>query len=155
MENFMNAAIKEACLGVGSNDGGPFGAVVVRDGEILASGHNLVISTNDPTAHAEVSAIRNACKKLNNFNLEGCILYTSCYPCPMCMGAVLWSGIKEVYYAATSEDAESVGFGDKIYHDFVKAPEKGAEMCKYTMIQLPNKLQPFQQWAEKVDKVPY
>jgi tRNA(Arg) A34 adenosine deaminase TadA len=86
MTDFMTQAIDEACKGVMANDGGPFGAVIVRDGVVISRGHNMVIATNDPTAHAEITAIRNACSQVDHFNLEGCILYTSCYPCPMCMG---------------------------------------------------------------------
>ncbi|KAI6239608.1 CMP/dCMP-type deaminase domain-containing protein [Aphelenchoides fujianensis] len=146
----MQQAVAEAGRGVECNDGGPFGAVVVRDGRVISSEHNM----NDPTAHAEITAIRSACAKEGTFDLTGCILYTSCYPCPMCMGAALWAGIKEVHYAATSEDADGAGFGDAIYHDFLKAPEKGG-LCELRVLDVENKLAPFKQWNAKLDKIPY
>lgn len=101
---FMTIAIEEAVNGVNANDGGPFGACVVKDGKIIARGHNMVLSSHDVTAHAEVTAIRNACAALKTHDLNGCVLYTSCYPCPMCMGATLWARLDAVYYAATAKD---------------------------------------------------
>ncbi|KAI1723996.1 cytidine and deoxycytidylate deaminase zinc-binding region domain-containing protein [Ditylenchus destructor] len=142
---FMLEAVGEACHGVEKNDGGPFGAVVVKNGEILARGHNMVTSTNDPTAHAEVTAIRNACKILNNYDLSGCTLYSSCYPCPMCMGACLWAKLDAVYYAATSLDAASVGFDDQNFHDFVKDPH--AEKYKLLKrLEVTDYMRPFNNW---------
>ncbi|KAJ1354564.1 hypothetical protein KIN20_011546 [Parelaphostrongylus tenuis] len=120
--DYMKTAVKEACDGVESGDGAPFGAVIVRDGNVIAVGHNMVFATNDPTMHAEVTAIRNACKKIGDYNLSGCTLYTSCYPCPMCMGACLWARLSAIYYAATPEEAAAAGFDDKVFHDFLKNP---------------------------------
>ncbi|VDK28722.1 unnamed protein product [Gongylonema pulchrum] len=108
MSVFMEKAVKEACIGVSSGDGGPFGAAIVRNGEIIATGHNMVLVSNDPTAHAEVTAIRNACAKLKNYDLSDCELYTSCYPCPMCMGAALWSRVKCIYYGATPQEVDGL-----------------------------------------------
>ena len=102
---FMRRAIQVAREGMQSHQGGPFGAVIVRNGEIVAEGCNRVTSTNDPTAHAEVTAIRLACQKMGNFRLEGCVIYTSCEPCPMCLGAIYWAGIEKIYYGCTKDDA--------------------------------------------------
>ena len=109
----MEEAVNEAKKGVASNHGGPFGAVIVKDGYVIAADHNHVTSTNDPTAHAEVSCIRKACTKLGTWKLEGCEIYCSCEPCPMCFGAIYWAGISKIYYGCTSEDAAKVGFADK------------------------------------------
>jgi guanine deaminase len=105
MNNLMEEAFKEAQKGMEVGDGGPFGAVVVRSGEIIASAHNEVLKTNDPTAHAEITAIRRASEALGTYDLSDCILYTSCYPCPMCMGAIFWARIPTVYYASSMDDA--------------------------------------------------
>lgn len=111
-EKFMQAAINVAKKGMDCNCGGPFGAVVVKNNEIIAEGCNRVTSTNDPTAHAEVVAIRNACKVLNSFQLNDCIIYTSCEPCPMCLGAIYWARPEKVYFGATKEDAAAIDFDD-------------------------------------------
>ena len=95
----------------------PFGAVVVKNGQVIAEAHNMVVPNNDPTAHAEVMCIRLACQKLNTFDLSGCILYTSCEPCPMCLNAIKWSNITEIYYAATRDDADAIGFRDRVFYD--------------------------------------
>lgn len=111
-EKFMNEAIRLAELNMENGHGGPFGCVIVKDGEIIASAFNEVLVSNDPTAHAEIVAIRRACIKLNTHQLEGCEIYTSCEPCPMCLGAIYWSRPQKVYYAATREDAADAGFDD-------------------------------------------
>lgn len=117
---FMEEAIKMAKENLNSLNGGPFGAVIVKDGKIIARGSNSVTSTNDPTAHAEVVAIREACKSLNSFQLEGCDIYCSCEPCPMCLGAIYWARPAHVYYAATREDAADAGFDDDfIYRELM------------------------------------
>ena len=108
-----------------SNEGGPFGAVITdKDGNIISVANNQVLKNNDPTAHAEVQAIREACKKLNTHDLSGYILYTSCEPCPMCLSAIIWSNIKEVYYGCTKEDAGNIGFRDDIIYDYLKGKNK-------------------------------
>ena len=108
----MNMAVDEAIKGMTNNDGGPFGAVIVRDGQVIAADHNHVTSRNDPTAHAEVSAIRQACTKLGTWSLKGCEIYSSCEPCPMCFAAIYWSGITKFYYGCRAEDAAKIGFAD-------------------------------------------
>jgi len=113
----MKEAVEEAKKGIQARDGGPFGAVIVKDNKIIAKGHNKVISSHDPTAHAEIVAIREACKILQNFDLSGCELYTSCEPCPMCYGAIHWSRISKVYYGATRFDAKNIGFDDEYIYE--------------------------------------
>ena len=114
---FLKRAIQLAEEGMDKGQGGPFGAVIVKDGEIIAEANNKVTASNDPTAHAEVVAIRKACEKLQDFQLENCILYTSCEPCPMCLGAIYWARPKKVYYALTREDAAKIGFDDQFIYD--------------------------------------
>jgi len=122
MENEINEAFMRMAIGLSENNvkqglGGPFGAIVVKDGKVIASSANRVVTDNDPTAHAEVSAIRKACKELGTFNLEGCEIYTSCEPCPMCLGAIYWARIDKVYYANTKTDAAAIGFDDNFIYD--------------------------------------
>ena len=125
MNKFMELAKKEADSNILSSEGGPFGAVITdKDGNIIATGHNQVLKNNDPTAHAEVMAIRNACHKLSTYDLSNYILYTSCEPCPMCLSAIIWSNIKEIYYACTREDAEDIGFRDNIIYDYLEGKNK-------------------------------
>lgn len=121
----MNKYMEEA-MNISSNnmDGGPFGAVIVKEDKIVGRGKNKVLKENDPTSHAEVNAIKDACKNLNTHDLSNCILYTTCYPCPMCLGAIIWSNIKEVYYGNTSSDAENIGFRDSEIYEFIKGNNK-------------------------------
>ena len=112
-KHYMTQAVREALIGIQNDDGGPFGCIIVKDDKIVGKGHNLVTSTNDPTAHGEITAIRDACKNLNSFQLEDCIIYTSCEPCPMCMGAIYWSRAKKVYYGCNQKDAAKIGFDDE------------------------------------------
>lgn len=114
---FMKQAIELATENVISGRGGPFGAVIVRDDKVIATGGNLVTATNDPTAHAEVMAIRNACKAVNDFSLQGCMIYTSCEPCPMCLAAIHWSRMEGIFYCATAADAAAAGFDDAFLYD--------------------------------------
>jgi len=126
MENINDIAMKEAIKesttfkDINYSNGGPFGAVIVKDGKIISKAHNTVIENFDPTAHAEVNAIREACKKLNTHDLSGCTLYASAEPCPMCLSAIIWANIKEVYYANTKEDTEKIGFRDDMIYEFIK-----------------------------------
>jgi len=123
-EGFMREAVAAAERGISLRDGGPFGAVVVREGRVIARAWNRVIRENDPTAHAEVNAIREACRALGRFHLEDCELYTSCEPCPMCLGAIYWARLSAVHYAATREDAAAAGFDDSmIYGELSERPE--------------------------------
>ncbi|WP_456102779.1 nucleoside deaminase [Prevotella sp.] len=152
-EELMRRAIKLSADSV-ANGGGPFGAVIVRDGEIVAEGSNGVTILNDPTAHAEVSAIRQACKKLNSFDLTGCEIYTSCEPCPMCLGAIYWAHIDKIYYANDRKDAANIGFDDElIYQEMEVQPQYRK---KPSEILLNNEaIKVFQQWTEKTDKTRY
>lgn len=143
-----------AIKGVERNEGGPFGAVVVKDGKIIGRGNNRVLTTNDPTAHAEVLAIREACRTLNNFQLDGCVLYTTCEPCPMCLGAIYWSRLDKMYYACTQQDAASIGFDDAfIYREiplsFSERKIKGLQLDRE------EGLKAFQVWVDKPDKTVY
>jgi guanine deaminase len=151
---FMQEAIALSLSSVRFNEGGPFGAVVVKDGEIIARGHNQVTSTNDPTAHAEIVVIREACKVLNTFQLTGCELYTSCEPCPMCLGAIYWARPDRVYYANTKADAATIQFDDQFIYDELNVPP---EQRRIPMIQMmrDEAFVVFQEWAEKTDKVQY
>ncbi len=121
MNKYMEIAKDEAFDGFMKNDGGPFGAIITDlEGNIVSTGHNMVLKNNDPTAHAEVTAIRNACKKLNTYDLSNYVLYTSCQPCPMCLSAIIWANIKDIYYACTKEDAADIGFRDDLIYEYLK-----------------------------------
>ena len=124
MDKFMKLAIGEAQKGIRAGHGGPFGCVIVRDGEVLGRGHNEVVRQHDPTCHGEVMAIRNACKELGTFDLSGCELYTTAEPCPMCAGAIMWANISKVYYGCNIADTDSIGFRDK---EFYESPEDISE----------------------------
>ncbi|MBK9420573.1 MAG: nucleoside deaminase [Flavobacteriales bacterium] len=121
-ERFMRMAIEASRAGMERGDGGPFGCVIVKDGNVVGSGNNRVTSDNDPTAHAEVVAIRNACANLKNFQLKDCTVYTSCEPCPMCLGALYWARPARIVYAATREDAAAAGFDDQLIYDELPLP---------------------------------
>ncbi|MDJ0632107.1 MAG: nucleoside deaminase [Xenococcaceae cyanobacterium MO_188.B29] len=151
---WMGEAIALSEESVRSGKGGPFGAVIVKEGKIIAKAHNQVTSTNDPTAHAEIVAIRKACQVLQTFNLKGCELYTSCEPCPMCLGAIYWARLDKVYYANTKADAAQIGFDDRFIYDELKLPLAQRHL---PMIQLmPTEAAiAFQEWVEKSDKVEY
>ena len=153
INNFMQRAIALSINSV-NTAGGPFGCVIVKENKIIAEGSNKVTSSNDPTAHAEVVAIREACKKLNTFNLVGCDLYTSCEPCPMCLSAIYWSHIDNIYYANTREDAKKIEFDDSfIYLEISKKIEER----NIPMKQLLRKeaLEAFELWEKKGDKIKY
>lgn len=128
MQSYMEKAVTEALLGVKNRDGGPFGAVIVRNDEIIATGHNMVIASNDPTAHAEIVAIRNASAKLGRFDLSDCTLYTTCEPCPMCYSAAHWAKIKTVYYGATRNDAAEAGFDDHYIYEVLSGNIENEQM---------------------------
>jgi tRNA(Arg) A34 adenosine deaminase TadA len=153
-EYFMRRAISLAQQGIDSNSGGPFGAVVVKDGEIIGEGCNRVTSTNDPTAHAEVVAIRNACQKLGSFQLDDCILYTSCEPCPMCLGAIYWARPSKIFYAATHTDAASIGFDDQFIYEEIER-ETGERQIKTVNLLREEGLKVFRNWENKADKTAY
>lgn len=153
-KDFMNKAIEISSYGMNNNYGGPFGAVIVKNGEIIAEGYNNVTSSNDPTAHAEITAIRNACKKLNTFDLSGCDLYTSCEPCPMCLSAIYWARINKIYYANTKEDAAKINFDDDfIYQEFKK--ERGERTIPVEQLCREEAIKVFEDWSKKQDKIEY
>ena len=150
----MRAAIRLSLVKMKANCGGPFGAVVVRQGKIVGRGWNQVTSTNDPTAHAEVSAIRDACKKLKTFQLDDCELYTSCEPCPMCLAAIYWARFKKVYYANTRQDAAKINFDDDlIYREVAKPIAK--RIIPMKQLLRPEALAVFNAWKVKADKIRY
>ena len=134
--------------------GGPFGAVIVKDGKEIASGSNQVTKKKDPTAHAEVTAIRKAAKKLNDFNLSGCEIYTSCEPCPMCLSAIYWARIDKVYYANTKADAKAIGFDDSFIYEQLELPEKKRSIPVVKMLR-DEAIKAFQIWQETEDKTEY
>lgn len=153
-ESFMKRAIELSEYGMKNNFGGPFGAVIVKDGKIIGEGFNRVINLNDPTAHAEIIAIREACRNLNNFDLKGAAIFTSCEPCPMCLAAVYWANIDEVFYANTKEDAKEIGFRDDfIYSEFDKPLDSRDK--KYSRLLHAEARKVFDDWVSKADKVEY
>jgi tRNA(Arg) A34 adenosine deaminase TadA len=152
-EDFMRQAIELSRQNV-AKGGGPFAAVIVKDGEVIATGCNQVTQANDPTAHAEVVAIRNACARLNNFQLDGCEIYTSCEPCPMCLGAIYWARPERVYYANSKEDAAAIDFDDQFIYEELDRPLHQRQL---PMIRLLAKeaIEAFRDWQQKTDKVEY
>lgn len=150
---FMQEAIRIASENI-DNQGGPFGAVVVRDGQIVGRGVNRVTAQNDPTAHAEVMAIRDAARTLGTFDLTGCEIYTSCEPCPMCLGAIYWARLKKIYYGNTQSDADAIGFGDQFIYTQLALPISrriiAEEQCLHSQA-----IKTFDKWRDKTDKTPY
>ena len=153
-ENFMQQAIDLSLQGINNNDGGPFGCVIVKDDKIIGRGNNKVTSSNDPTAHAEIVAIRDACANLSEFQLEDCEIYTSCEPCPMCLGAIYWARPKVVYYANTREDAAEIGFDDSMIYNEMNTP---IENRKIPILPLKRNdaLKVFNEWKNKESKTTY
>ena len=153
-EKFMREAIRLSVETMRSGKGGPFGAVVVKNGKIISQGFNKVLSSNDPTAHAEIVAIREACKSLNTYELTGCEIYTSCEPCPMCLGAIYWARFDKIYFANTRTDAAKIGFDD----DFIyKEINLSLAKRKLPLEQICRKeaLKAFEEWENKPDKINY
>ncbi len=152
--DFMLEAIKLAAQGMKERGAGPFGALIVKAGKIVGRGINQVTSTCDPTAHAEISAIRDACKTLKTFKLDDCEIYTTCEPCPMCLGAIYWSRLQKIYYAAEQEDAAKYGFDDQLFYEEIKKPLNSR---KIHMIQVFQKdaLELFKTWDQLPGKVSY
>jgi guanine deaminase len=150
---FLARAVKLAEKGIEKGDG-PFGAVVVRKGKIVSESTNMVVQLNDPTAHAEILAIRSAGKKLGTHNLNDCILYSSCEPCPMCLGAIYWSGIPNVFYAADRKDASSAGFNDKFIYDEISLPPDMRQIKFHKLKEVDGK-EPFRIWNTFENKIPY
>jgi tRNA(Arg) A34 adenosine deaminase TadA len=153
-EKFMEAAIALADKGIENGEGGPFGCVIVKDDKIIGKGNNKVTSTNDPTAHAEIIAIREACNHLNSFQLEGCEIYTSCEPCPMCLGAIYWARPKVIYYGNTRNDAAKIGFDDSMIYEEISS---NLNIRKIPVINICRKRANFSfiAWQQKKDKKVY
>ena len=153
-EKFMQMAIDLSEYNVKHAQGGPFGAVIVKDGMVIARSANKVVPTNDPTAHAEVSVIRLACQELGTYDLDGCEIYTSCEPCPMCLGAIYWARISKIYYANTKKDAADIGFDDYFIYDELEQPMEKRKMPFIQMMR--NEAQPaFTLWKESEIKTDY
>jgi len=153
-EKFMRMAIKLSEQNVKWAAGGPFGAVIVKDGEVVAASANKVIQQNDPTAHAEVSAIRLACQQLGTYNLEGCVIYTSCEPCPMCLGAIYWAHIDTIYYGNTKVDAADIGFDDHFIYKELELPMHQRKL-QTTQLLRNEALSVFKLWADSESKTDY
>ncbi len=151
---FLQQAIDLAVESVRSGQGGPYGAVIVRGDELIAASGNKVTTNIDPTAHAEIMAIRLACIKLNSFQLQGCTLYSSCEPCPMCLGAIYWARLERVYFACSRHDAASANFDDSFIYDEISVLPHQRRIAMLHLT-LPNAMRPFNDWAEKNDKVLY
>ncbi len=157
MNEFMKVAKELSEENLRTNNGGPFGAVVVKDNKIIGKGSNSVLINNDPTAHAEIMAIRDACKNINSYDLSECELYTSCYPCPMCLSAIIWSNIKKVYYGNTKEDAASIGFRDDFMYDYIKnsLDNKNNQVLDLKCMDREETIKAFEKFINKDDKTIY
>lgn len=153
-KEFMQLAIDTALDNIKNNEGGPFGAVIVKDGVLIAKSPNTVTTSNDPTAHAEINAIRLACKELNTFDLSGCEIYSSCEPCPMCLSAIYWARISKVYYAADRFDAKKAGFDDSFIYNEISLSEKDRSIYMENTMHKEGQL-PFELWEETENKTKY
>ncbi|MEX1132958.1 MAG: nucleoside deaminase [Flavobacteriales bacterium] len=154
-EHYLREAIALARAGMDRGDGGPFGCVIVKDGQVVGRGNNRVTSTNDPTAHAEVVAIREACKSLGDFQLSGCTLYTSCEPCPMCLGAIYWARPDRIVFAASREDAADAGFDDQLIYDELPLPAEKRRIPTEALVLRDEARDVFTAWKNKEDKLRY
>lgn len=158
MNPYMKVANDLSDQNLKTNVGGPFGACIVKDGKIIGKGANHVLGDNDPTAHAEIMAIRDACKKIKSYDLKGCELYTSCFPCPMCLAAVIWANIKKVYYGNTKEDAERIGFRDDLIYEYIESMAEGHEnrqILNLKCIDRDETIKEFNKFITKPDKTIY
>ena len=158
MNKYMKIANELAEDNLKTNVGGPFGACIVKNGNVIGKGSNHVLGDNDPTAHAEIMAIRDACKNINSYDLSDCVLYTSCYPCPMCLSAIIWSNIKIVYYGNTKEDADNIGFRDDCIYNYIKNLTEGFKdnnTLKLECIDREETIKAFNKYIEKSDKTLY
>ena len=158
MNKYMSIAKELSEENLKTNVGGPFGACIVKDGKIIGKGSNHVLSNNDPTAHAEIMAIRDACKKIGSYDLSDCELYTSCYPCPMCLSAIIWANIKKVYYGNTKEDAANIGFRDDYIYDFINKLQNQSNdksILDFKCIDREETIKAFKAFKEKTNKIIY
>ncbi len=153
MNQYMKVAKELADNNLITNSGGPFGACVVKDGKIIGKGFNKVIKNNDPTAHAEIEAIRDACRNINSYDLSDCELYTTCYPCPMCLSAIIWSNIKKVYYGNTTLDASNIGFRDDLIYQYIN--DKDDNILNLISMDRDETIKTFNEYSKKEDKVIY
>lgn len=147
--SFMEEAIKESAKNLATGDGGPFGAIIVKDNKIVGRGHNEVIKNNDPTCHGEMQAIRDACRNLGTYDLTGCELYTSAYPCPMCLGAIIWANIKKVYYGNTAKDSADIGFRDDFIYKFIEGGCKDSSILGLGEMDREEAQKVFKEYKEK------
>ena len=155
MNEFMKIAKELSEENLSTNAGGPFGACIVKDGKIIGKGSNHVLKNNDPTAHAEIEAIRDACININSYDLSNCELYTSCYPCPMCLSAIIWSNIKKVYYGNTKEDAENIGFRDNFIYEFIKNNNSDKNILDLESMDREETIKVFEEYMNKEDREIY
>ncbi len=158
MNKYMKIAKELANDNLITNSGGPFGACIVKNGKIIGKGSNNVLKNNDPTAHAEIMAIRDACNNINSYDLSDCELYTSCYPCPMCLSAIIWSNIKKVYYGNTKEDAANIGFRDDFIYNYINNLSNGNQDPNVLLLECidrSNTIEEFNKFKNKNDKVIY
>lgn len=153
-QKFLERAVALSYEGMQTGKGGPFGCVIVKDEKIIGEGYNQVTATNDPTAHAEIVAIRNACKNLNSFQLTGCDIYASCEPCPMCLGAIYWARPKRVIYANTKKDAAAINFDDQFIYDEIEKPD-GERRIEFIHHPMPQAIEVFEEWQSKSFKISY
>ena len=154
MNKYMKVAKELSEKNLRTKNGGPFGACIVKDGKVIGKGSNSVIVNNDPTAHAEIMAIREACKAINSHDLSGCIIYTSCFPCPMCLSAIIWANIKKVYYGNLRTDAKNIGFRDQHIHNSIVNLD-GKELIDFECIDREETIKVFKEYVKKSDKVMY
>lgn len=150
--SFMDEALKEAYKGINAGDGGPFGCVIVKDGKIVGKGHNRVLLNKDPTCHGEIEAIRDACKNLGTHNLEGCELYTTAEPCPMCLGGILWSNIKNAFYGCNRKDTNEIGFRDDKFYDYLDGKN---DLLKISEMEREKCLELFKDYTENEKRQRY
>lgn len=158
MNEYMKIAKELSDNNLKTDVGGPFGACIVKDGKVIGKGSNHVLVNNDPTAHAEVMAIRDACKNINSYDLSGCEIYTSCYPCPMCLSAIIWANIKKVYYGNTKEDAAKIGFRDDFIYNYIKNIDKSSQnnnVLNLECIDREETIKTFNAFSEKSNKTIY
>ena len=158
MNKYMKIAIDLSKENLDKQIGGPFGACIVKDGKIIGKGRNMVIKDMDPTAHAEIIAIRNACKNIKSHDLSGCEIYTSCYPCPMCLSAIIWSNIKMVYYGNTKKDADNIGFRDEFIYDYITNLTNNTQNKKILDLKMLNRneaLEAFKTYNQNKNKIKY
>ena len=155
MNKFMKAAVAQARFGMTNGHGGPFGAAVVKDDEIISCSHNQVLSTNDPTMHAEIAVIREACSKLGRFDLGDCEIYSTCMPCPMCLSAIIWAKIPKLYYGALDVDAAQAGFDDEYIYDYIRKGSKDETKLSTRIIDTEECRVLFDDWMKKDDRMMY